>query len=65
MITVRGKPMDWNNGLTVRDALGRIGYDLPIVVVCLDGAPVPRELWATTPVPDGADLAVFPMMAGG
>jgi sulfur carrier protein ThiS len=57
--------MDWNNGLTVRDALGRIGYDLPIVVVCLDGAPVPRELWATTPVPDGADLAVFPMMAGG
>ena len=36
MITVRGKPMDWHEGLTVEEALKRIGYAVPSALVLLD-----------------------------
>ncbi len=65
MITAKGKPMEWHEGLTVQEVLERLGYALPIVIVRLDGQPVSRKDWPGTPVPDGATLDVQAIMAGG
>jgi thiamine biosynthesis protein ThiS len=65
MITAKGESMDWHEGLTVQEVLSRLGYALPMVTVMLDGKAVLRDSWATTRVPDGATVAVYPMMSGG
>ena len=65
MITARGRPMDWQEGLTVNEVLLRLGYALPIVIVNMNGKQVPRDRWMTTSVPDGAEIGIFPIMAGG
>jgi sulfur carrier protein len=65
MITAKGQPMEWREGMTLEEVLLRLGYNLPIVIVTLNGSRVPRERWASTPIPDDAEVALFPMMAGG
>jgi thiamine biosynthesis protein ThiS len=65
MITAKGAPMEWHEGLTVQDVLASLGYALPIVTVLLDGKAVLRDGWAATLVPDGATVAVYPMVSGG
>ena len=56
MITVRGKPMDWHEGLTVEEALKRIGYAVPSALVLLDKKVVPQREWAGTGSPMGRCL---------
>ena len=65
MIKATGKPMAWREGLTVQDVLDSLGDTPPGAIVLLDSKPVPLQKWAATPVPDGAEVAVYPMMAGG
>jgi len=65
MITARGRPMDWHEGLTVEQALQKLGYAVPAALVRLNGRNVLRHEWAATPVPDGAVLDVQVLMAGG
>jgi len=65
MITARGKPMEWHEGLTMSEVLERLGYALPAALVALNGRNVPREQWPVTAVPDGAVVDVQVMMAGG
>ncbi len=65
MITAKGKPMEWHEGLTVQEVLESLGYALPIVIVRLDGQAVSRKDWPGTQVPDGATLDVQAIMAGG
>lgn len=65
MITAKGQPMEWQQGLTVQDVLCRLGYALQATAVRLNGRSVPRQDWPTTSVPDGAVLDVQAMMAGG
>ena len=65
MITAKGKPMQWREGLTVQDVLDGLGDTPKAAIVLLDSKPVPLLKRAATPVPDGAEVAVYPMMAGG
>ena len=65
MIMAKGKPMPWRDGLTVQDVLDGLGDTPPGAIVLLDGTPVPLLKRAATSVPDGAEVAVYPMMAGG
>jgi thiamine biosynthesis protein ThiS len=65
MITARGKPMEWHEGLTVEEALRKLGYAVPAALVQLNGRNVPRHEWPSTAVPDGAVLDVKVMAAGG
>jgi sulfur carrier protein ThiS len=65
MITARGEPMNWHEGLTLEEVLARLGYTLPVVTVFLDGRAVVRDAWEGTLVPDGSTVAVYPMMSGG
>ncbi len=65
MITARGKPMEWHEGLTVAEVARALGYDLPAAIARLNGRSVPRQQWSVTSVPDGAVLDVQVLMAGG
>ena len=65
MITAKGKPMQWHEGLSVEEVLKTLGYAVPAAVVRLDGQSVRRQDWAATRVPDGAVLEVQVLMAGG
>lgn len=65
MITARGKPMEWREGLTVEQVLRQLGYALPAALVQLNGGSVQRHEWGATLVPDGAVLDVQVLMAGG
>ena len=65
MITARGKPLEWREGLTVEQVLQKLGYALPAALVTLNGRNVPRGQWPATSVPDGAVLDVQVLMAGG
>jgi thiamine biosynthesis protein ThiS len=65
MITARGKPMEWHEGLTIIEVLQKLGYAVPAALVQLNGRHVPRHEWAATAVSDGAVLDVQVIMAGG
>jgi sulfur carrier protein ThiS len=65
MITARGKPMEWHEGLTVGEVMRKLGYDLPAALARLNGRSVPRQEWSATSVPDGAVLDVQVLAAGG
>jgi sulfur carrier protein ThiS len=65
MIRVDGKERPWRAGMTVADLLaeGAEARDCPVVRV--DGHYISRPNFATTPVPDGAEVFFIPMIAGG
>jgi sulfur carrier protein len=65
MITAKGKRLDWHPGLTVRGVLDTLGYNYPSVLVRVNGAIVRRKVWDSTAVPDGAEIEVRPIVAGG
>jgi sulfur carrier protein len=65
MIRVNGNTLDNAPGMTVEDVLQLMGYPYPMPAVWVDGTLVPMTAFATTVVPDGADVQVFHMIAGG
>jgi sulfur carrier protein len=65
MIRVNGEPLDYAVGITVADVLKLRNYTFRMLAVWIDGALVPRTAYASTAVPDGADVQVLHMIAGG
>ncbi len=66
MIRVNNRDdLDWEEGLTVSDVLERMRYTFPHIVVKVNGEVVAPEDYATYPVPDGADVWVIHLIAGG
>lgn len=66
MITVnRRDRLPWREDMTVSDLLDRLRYTFPRVVVTIDGVLVPHHAYNDTQVPDGADIRVIHLMAGG
>jgi len=51
--------------LTVADLLNRLRYTFPHIIVSVDGVVVAREDYETRTIPDGADVQVIHLMAGG
>ena len=64
-VTVNGQPCDLPDGATLADVLSRIGAPSRGVAVALDGAVVPRERWAGTPLSAGASVDVVTAVQGG
>jgi sulfur carrier protein len=55
----------WEEGLTVSSLLERFRYTFPHIIVKIDGKVIsPVEYQART-IPDGADVQVIHLMAGG
>lgn len=65
MIRVNGDPLEWREGMTVRDVIVARNYRFPLLIVTVDGRLVPREAYDVTPVPDGATVRVLHLMSGG
>jgi sulfur carrier protein len=55
----------WEDGLTVSALLGQLRYTFPLIIVKIDGEVIPREDYPTRAVPDGADVRVIHLIAGG
>lgn len=66
MIKVNGEAAVWREGMTVQDVLDYKNFTFRMISVWIDGVAVPdRELYPTTPVPDGSDVEVIHMISGG
>jgi len=57
--------IEWEEGMTVSDLLERMRYTFPHIIVKVDGEIVPREEYNTRTIPDGADVRVIHLIAGG
>jgi len=66
MILVNNRDeLEWENGLTVAALLERFRYTFPLVIVKIDGEVVPREQYPARTIPDGANVQVIYLIAGG
>ncbi len=65
MLTVNEEPLEYEDGMTVSDILDRKNYIFRMLAVWIDGEFVPRDQYRATKVPDGADVKVIHMIAGG
>jgi len=57
--------IEWEEGLTVSGLLERLRYTFPHIIVKIDGEVIPREDYPTCTIPDGADVRVIHLIAGG
>jgi len=57
--------IEWEEGLTVSDLLERLRYTFPHIIVKINGEVVPREKYSTRTIPDGTDVRVIHLIAGG
>lgn len=65
MITVSGKEYAWREGMTIADLLNDIQDTHPYAVVRIDSTYVSRPNFEKTIIPDGAEVFLVPMIAGG
>jgi thiamine biosynthesis protein ThiS len=57
--------IDWEEGLTVSALLARFRYTFPHIVVTIDGKVIPPEEHPTHTIPDGSEVQVIHLIAGG
>ncbi len=65
MLTVNDEPLDYEAGMTVADVLKKRNFVWRMLAVWVNGEFVPRGTYDAAPVPDGADVKVLHMIAGG
>ena len=65
MITVSGKKHDWREGMTVADFLKDMQDSHPYAVVRINETNVSRPNFEKTVIPDGTEVFLVPMIAGG
>ncbi|HYN42630.1 MAG TPA: sulfur carrier protein ThiS [Thermoanaerobaculia bacterium] len=64
-ILVNGDPMEWWEGMTVRDVLKAKNYIFPLLITTVNGALIPRGSYDGAVVPCGADVKVVHLISGG
>jgi thiamine biosynthesis protein ThiS len=65
MIAVNGRSVPWRAGMTIADALAKMGYDYVHITVTVDGAFVPADEFSGREVPDRADIKAIHLHHGG
>ncbi len=65
MIRVRGKERTWREGMTVAGLLKELNDSYPYAVVKINGRVISRPNFEKTAIPDGAEIFLIPMIAGG
>jgi thiamine biosynthesis protein ThiS len=66
MIRVNNRDeIEWEEGLTVSDLLERFHYTFVHIIVKIGEEVVPHEEYPTRAIPDGADVWVIHLIAGG
>ncbi|NOR16013.1 MAG: sulfur carrier protein ThiS [Candidatus Aminicenantes bacterium] len=64
-ITVNGRTVPWQEGMTIQTVLEVMNYTFRLLVVKLDGRLIKKEKYKSTAVPENADVKVIHMVAGG
>jgi sulfur carrier protein len=57
--------VEWHPGMTVQDVLDALKFSFRMIVVKVNGDLIRRSAYATTPVPDGADVRAIHLISGG
>lgn len=57
--------IEWEPGLTVTELLRRLRYTFPAIIVTINGEVIAEEEFPTRRIPDGADVRVIHLIAGG
>ena len=65
MITVSGKKRAWHEGMTVADLLKELDDSHLYAVVRINETYVSRPKFEETTIPDGSEVFLVPMIAGG
>jgi sulfur carrier protein len=65
MIQVNEEPLDWHEGLTVRDVLRARNYRFPMLIIHVDEALIQKKDYDSTTIPDGAVVKVIHLISGG
>jgi sulfur carrier protein len=55
----------WEEGLTISDLLDQLNFTFPHIIVSVNGEIVDKVDYPTHVVPDGADVRVIHLIAGG
>jgi len=64
-VIINGEPRDVPDGVTVSELIEFLGLDGSRVAVECDRSIVTRDLWAETPVAEGAKLEIVMFVGGG
>ena len=64
-ISVNGRTIAWEEGMTVRRVLEVMNYTFRMLVVKVDDRIVKKDQYSSFPIPAGADVKVIHMVAGG
>ena len=66
MIRVNNRDeIEWEEGLNVSDLLERFRYTFAHIIVKINGEVIPREEYPKRTIPDGAEVWVIHLIAGG
>jgi sulfur carrier protein len=65
MITVNGREVAYEEGMTVKKLLEIMNYTFPMIIVRVNGKLVLKEDWDTFEVPEGARVQALHQIAGG
>ena len=65
MIKVADQTIDWHEGMTISNLLAAIDDPHPYAVVRINQTYVSRPNFDTTTIPDGAEVYLIPLVAGG
>jgi thiamine biosynthesis protein ThiS len=66
MICVNNRDeITWEKGLTVSALLERFHYTFPHIIVKIDETVIPPVEYSTCAIPDGANVWVIHLIAGG
>lgn len=63
--TVNDHKLPWREGLVVQDALDMMNYTFKMLVIKLNGNLVKKDDYASTPIPQDAELRVIHLISGG
>ena len=64
-ITVNNETISWKENMTVDDVLKAMNYTFRLIIVKINGELVKREDYQNQTVPDGAEVKVIHLIAGG
>jgi thiamine biosynthesis protein ThiS len=65
MILVNEEPLDWHEGLTVRDVLTAKNYRFPMLIIHIGDELIQKKDYDMTTIPDGAVVKVIHLISGG
>ncbi len=64
-ILVNGDPLEWKDGMTVRDVLTLKRFTFPMLVITVNDNIIDRKRYDTALIPNDASVKVVHLMSGG